>query len=57
MKFDEHFIKERTVHLGKIYQIWNTIFPFFCNLNCKHRSRIYTRVYVLCWRSKLWEIV
>jgi len=26
MKFDEHFIKERTDHLAKIYQIWITSF-------------------------------
>ena len=32
MKFDEHFIKERTGHLEK-YQIWITSFFFFCHLN------------------------
>jgi hypothetical protein len=26
MKFDEHFIKERTGHLEKMYQTWITFF-------------------------------
>jgi len=26
-------------------------------VNCKHRSRVYARVYVFCWWSKLREIV
>ena len=33
MNFDEHFIKERTGHLEKNHQIWNTSFFFFCRLN------------------------
>ena len=46
LKFDEHFIKERTGHLEK-YQIWITRFFFLLSfefVNCKHRSGIYARV-------------
>jgi len=40
MKFDEHFIKERTGHLTKIYQKWITSFLLSLELViCKHRSR------------------
>ena len=33
MKFDEHFIKERTEHLEKISNMDYEFFLFFCRLN------------------------
>ena len=47
MKFDERFIKERTGHLEKISNMdYEFVFLLLFELvNCKHRSRIYARVY------------
>jgi len=33
MKFDEHFIKERTGHLERISNMDYEVFFFFCHLN------------------------
>jgi len=49
MKFDEHFVKERTGHLDKNIKYGLRGVFFFCHLNfelvnCKHRPRIYARV-------------